>query len=268
MAEEVDIYDRDITIVSIVQNFHSDNFAPSGLVHKWFAPFLSEMIGPFALVLFGAGAVMTAASQGFGGWETLLVVALANGLAIGLMVAGSGHVSGGHFNPAVTFAMFIGGKIGLVKGLGYVAAQLIGAVLAAAVLQYIFGDVITKETNYGLPSVNYADDGDGIIVGRGHAVVLEAIMTFFLVYVIFGTAVDKRGFNAIAPLAIGLTITLGVFLGGPLTGAAMNPARWFGPAAFNGEWVDGWVYIIGPCLGALAAAVVHSYIFIPRDSDT
>lgn len=265
MAEQVDIYDRDITIVAIVNNFHTDNFAPSGLVHKWFAPFLAEMIGPFALVLFGAGSVMTAYSQGFSGWDTLLVVALAHGLAIGLMIAAAGHISGGHYNPAVTFAMFLGGRIGLVKGLLFVAAQLIGAFLASMVLQYIFGDDITKAVNYGIPSINYAGDGDAIIVGREHAFVIETILTFFLVYVIFGTAVDKLGAHAIAPLAIGLTITLDIFLGGPLTGAAMNPARWFGPAAYNGEWTDGWIYIFAPLTGALIASLVHNYIFIPRD---
>jgi MIP family channel proteins len=266
MAEEVDIYDRDITIISIVQNFHTENFAPSGLVHKWFAPFLSEMIGPFALVLFGAGSVMTAQSQGVGGWETLLVVALAHGLAIGLMIAASGHISGGHFNPAVTFGMFLGGRIGLVKGLMFVAAQLIGAFLAAAVLQYIFGDDITESVNYGIPSINYDGDGDGIIVGRAHGFVIEMILTFFLMYVIFGTAVDRLGAHAIAPLAIGLTITLDIFLGGPLTGASMNPARWFGPAAFNGDWTDGWIYILAPLAGAAIASVVHNYVFIPREN--
>lgn len=266
MADDVDVYDRDITIVSIVQNFHSDNFAPSGLVHKWFAPFLAEMIGPFALVLFGAGSVMTAASQGFGGWETILVVALAHGLAIGLMIAAAGHISGGHYNPAVTFAMFIGGRIGLLKGLAYVVAQLIGAFLAAAVLQYIFGDDITEAVGYGIPGVNYAGDGDAIIVGRSHAFVLEVILTFFLVYVIFGTAVDELGAHAIAPLAIGLTITIDILLGGPLTGAAMNPARWFGPAAFNGEFKDGWIYILAPLTGAGIASIIHNYIFIPRST--
>jgi MIP family channel proteins len=265
-AAETDIYDRDITIVSIVQNFHSENFAPSGLIHKWLAPFLAEMIGPFALVLFGAGSIMTAASQGFGGWETILVVALAHGLAIGLMIAGAGHISGGHYNPAVTVAMFVGGRIGMAKGLAYIGAQLIGAVLAALVLQYIFGDAITEATNFGIPSVNYATDGDAIIVGKEHAFVLEVILTFFLVYVIFGTAVDSRGAHAIAPLAIGLTITLDIFLGGPLTGAAMNPARWFGPAVVDGDFKDGWLYILGPITGALIASVLHNYIFIPRET--
>ena len=265
-AAETDIYDRDITIVSIVQNFHTENFAPAGLIHKWLAPFLAEMIGPFALVLFGAGSVMTAASQGFGGWETILVVALAHGLAIGLMIAAAGHMSGGHYNPAVTVAMFVGGRIGVAKGLAYIAAQLIGAVLAALVLQYIFGDAITEATNFGIPSVNYeTGDGDAIIVGREHAFVLEVILTFFLVYVIFGTAVDSRGAHAIAPLAIGLTITLDILLGGPLTGAAMNPARWFGPAAVDGDFKDGWLYILGPITGGLIASVLHNYIFIPRE---
>jgi MIP family channel proteins len=252
-------------MVTVVQSFHVENFAPRDFIHNWLAPFIAEMIGPFALVLIGAGSIMMAYNSGFGDGGTLVLVALAHGLAIGLMIAGAGHISGGHYNPAVTLAMFVGGKIGAMKAVAYIIAQLLGAVIAALVLRYIFNDVIRDATNFGIPSVNYSDDGDMLIVGREHAFVLEVILTFFLAYVIFGTAVDSRGAHAIASLAIGLTITMDILLAGPLTGAAMNPARWFGPALVHGEWKDGWLYIVAPALGAVLASIVHNYIFIPRE---
>lgn len=262
--------DADISLEPVVQSLHIENFAPRDLVQKWLAPFIAEMIGPFALVLIGAGAIMTAQTKGFGDGGTLLAVALGHGLAIGLMIAAAGHISGGHYNPAVTIGMFIGGRIGAIKAVAYIAAQLIGALLAALVLQYVFNDAIRDAANFGIPSVNYDGDGDLLIVGREHAFVLEVILTFFLVYVISGTAVDQRGAHAIAPLAIGLTITMDIIFAGPLTGAAMNPARWFGPAVVHGEMKDGWLYIVAPITGAILASIVHNYIFIPREggSDT
>jgi len=247
-----------------VQEFHAENFVPKDILEGWIRPLIAEMIGPFALVLIGAGSIMTAYTQGFSAGETIVAVALAHGLAIGLMIAAAGHISGGHYNPAVTIGMFIGGRIGLLKGVAYVAAQLIGAVLAAMALKIIFDDDIADATNLGLPAINYAGDLDGLIVGRRNGFAIEAIMTFFLVYVIHGTAVDSRGANAIAPLAIGLTITMDILLAGPLTGAAMNPARYFGPAVVQGEWKDVWLYWAAPITGGIIAAILYNYILIPR----
>ncbi len=207
---------------------------------------------------------MTAQTKHFGDGGTLVMVALAHGLAIGLMIAAAGHISGGHYNPAVTIGLWFGGRIGTLKAGAYIIAQLAGAVIAALVLKLVFNSDIRDAANFGIPSINYTGDGDVLIVGRSHAFVLEVILTFFLVYVVHGVAVDKRGPSAIASLAIGLTITMDILFAGPLTGAAMNPARFFGPALVHGEWKDGWLYFAAPITGGLLASLVQNYIFIPR----
>ena len=246
------------------RDFHSEGFLPESVLEDWIRPLIVEAIGPFALVLAGAGAIMLAATQGYSNGGTLVMVALAHGLAIGLMVAAAGHISGGHYNPAVTIAMFLGGKIGLIKSVAYIVAQLAGAVLAAIVLNEIFSEAGGVSLANAIPAVNYEGDNDGIIVGRSNAIMLEFIASFFLVYVICGVAVDSRGAHAIAPLAIGLTITMDILFAGPLTGAAMNPARHFGPALVEGEWKDAWIYWFAPILGGGAASILQNYILIPR----
>jgi aquaporin Z len=246
------------------QEYNAENFVPAELLVNWIRPLIAEFIGPFALVFLGAGSIMMAKTQGFSDGGTLVAVALAHGLAIGLMVAAAGHISGGHYNPAVTIGLWAGGKIGLAKAVGYIIVQLLGAVVAAMLLRYIFPEAIRNATNLGVPAIIHAKDNPVIIIGTGRGLVIEAILTFFLMYVIYGTAVDSRGAHAIAPLAIGLTITMDVLMGGPLTGAAMNPARHFGPALVQNDWQDGWIYWIGPIVGALAAAIVFNYILIPR----
>jgi aquaporin TIP len=246
------------------REFNAEGFLPADLLANWIRPLLVEMIGPFALVFMGAGAIMTATSNGFGDGGTLVMVALAHGLAIGLMVAAAGHISGGHYNPAVTISLWVGGKIGLIKAIGYIAAQLIGATLAAILLHYIYPESIRDAANFGIPGIKYAHAGDALVIGRSRGFLIEVVATFFLVYVIHGVAVDSRGAHAIAPLAIGLTITMDILMAGPLTGAAMNPARHFGPALIHGEWKDWWIYWAGPITGGVLASIVHNYILIPR----
>jgi MIP family channel proteins len=180
------------------------------------------------------------------------MVALAHGLAIGLMVAAAGHISGGHYNPCLTVGLWIGGKIGAIKAVAYIAAQLIGATIAAMLLKQLF-DNSTATLTQAVPSVNYGGDSDFIIVGRTNALIIEIILSFFLMYVVYGVAVDKRGPHAIAGLAIGLTITMDILMGGPLTGAAMNPSRHFGVALVDGTWKDAWIYWVGPIVGASTA---------------
>ena len=255
--------DNDMTVPA--REMNAQNFLPEEMLARWIRPLIAEMIGAFALTFIGAGAIMTAYTKGFNDAATLILVALAHGLAIGLMIAGAGHISGGHYNPAVTIALWIGGKIGTLKGIGYIAAQLLGAVVGALLLRYIFNATIRDATQLGLPTINYATDNDLLIVGRAHAFVLEMVLTFFLVYVVYGTAVDTRGAHAIAPLAIGLTITMDILVAGPLTGAAMNPSRFFGPALVQGEWKDAWVYFLAPIAGGILAAIVQNFIFIPRE---
>jgi MIP family channel proteins len=253
--------DNDVMVPA--RDFHAEAFVPEETLDRWIRPLIVEFIGPFALVFIGAGAILTAATQGFGDGGTLLLVAFAHGLAIGLMIAAAGHISGGHYNPAVTIALFIGGKIGAMKGVAYIIVQLLGATAAALVLKQIYDDSIVPFSD-AVPTVNYAADTDGIIVGRANAFWIEAIATFFLVYVIHGVAVDSRGAHSIAALAIGLTITMDIAMAGPLTGAAMNPARWFGPALVDGNWTDGWLYWLAPITGAVLASIAHNYVFIPR----
>lgn len=248
------------------RSYTADQFIDEDLLEGWIRPLIAEAIGPFALVFIGAGSILLAATQGYSNGGTLVMVALAHGLAIGLMVAAAGHISGGHYNPAVTIALFLGGKIGLLKSIGYIAAQLIGAVVAALILREMFDNSVANFAS-SVPAVNYDEAGgaaDGIIFGRANALWLEIILTFFLVYVICGTAVDSRGPHAIASLAIGLTITMDILVGGPLTGAAMNPSRHFGPALVEGEWKDAWLYWAGPIIGGVIASIVQNYILIPR----
>jgi aquaporin Z len=254
--------DNDILVPA--REFNAEGFLPADLLANWIRPLLAEMIGPFALVFIGAGSIMTATSRGLGDGGTLAVVALAHGLAIGLMVAAAGHISGGHYNPAVTVSLWAGGKIGLIKAVAYIVAQLVGAVIAALLLRYIYPEAIRDAANFGVPGIKYAQQADPLVIGRARGFLIEVVATFFLVYVIHGVAVDPRGAHAIAPLAIGLTITMDILMAGPLTGAAMNPARHFGPALVHGEWKDAWLYWAGPITGGVLASIVHNYIFIPR----
>ena len=209
----------------------------------------AEFVGTFALIFFGCGAALQGAD--------LVGAALANGLAIGLMVTAVGHISGGHFNPAVTLSMLVTGRISPGEGARYVVSQLAGATAAALVLLAIFPSAITDAANLGVPAVG----GNGI--STGNALVAEIVTTFFLVFVIYGVAVDKRGPAMIAPLAIGLTITMDIFAMGPITGAAMNPARFLGPAIISNHYDNEWVYWVGPGIGAVLAAFVYAYILIP-----
>jgi MIP family channel proteins len=217
-------------------------------LEQWVRPLTVEAIGTFALIFMGAGSII------LGG--DLVSVAFAHGLAIGLMVAAGGHISGGHFNPAVTLGLVLGRKHDPIKGVAYVVAQLVGATLAALALYAFFPSDARDAVHLGTPAL-----GPDFSAGEGLAI--EIVLTFFLMYVIYGTAVDKRGPAAIAPLAIGLTITMDIFAGGPATGAAMNPARAFGPALVDGFWDDQWIYWVGPAVGAAIAGLLYAYILIP-----
>lgn len=208
----------------------------------------AEFVGAFALTFVGAGAIMTGAD--------LVGIALAHGLVIAVMASAVGHISGGHFNPAVTFGFLLTGRLEPVLAVVYWLAQLAGAIIAALLLWWIYPSDITEQSNLGVPVLS-----DRIDVGAG--LVVEAILTFFLVWVIFATAADPRGaFKSIAGLAIGLTITLDVLMGGPLTGAAMNPARAFGPQLVANAWAEGWIWYIGPLVGGGAAALLYEFLYL------
>jgi aquaporin Z len=210
-----------------------------------------EFIGPFTLTLSGAGTIII--TQG----KDLVAIALAHGLAIGLMVAAAGHVSGGVYNPALTVGLFLAKKLTAMQAGTYFIVQLLGAVVAALCLKAIFPGSLTGPVKFGVPAV-------GSAFNVGQALFAEILMTFFLMFVVFGTAVDARGPRAIASLAIGLTITMDIFMGGGVSGAAMNPSRQFGVALIGNDWANWWIYWIGPIVGALLAAALYAYVLQER----
>lgn len=207
------------------------------------ARLLAEFLGVFFLCFFGIGAITNDAG--------LTGIALAHGIAIFVAIAAFAHVSGAHFNPAVTTALAATKRIAPVDAVAYIVAQLLGGFLAASVAKYAFGALA------GVPELNAkATSGQGILV--------EAIATFILMITIMGVAVDKRGsFSTISGLPIGLAITGGIMFAGPITGAALNPARWFGPALVAGDMSNAIVWIVGPILGALVAAFAYDSVMKP-----
>src|SRR5580704_7383905 len=214
---------------------------------------VAEMIGAFTLTFIGTGA---AAAAGGVHDTTLIGVAIANGLAIGVMVCALGYISGGHFNPAITFGFLITRRIKPALAGVYWVAQFGGAALAALLVKELLPRSATEAVNLGVPAL-----GHGVDAGSGF--LLEAILTFFLVFVIFGAAVDARNqFSVVAGLAIGLTITIGVLFGGPFTGAALNPSRAFGPQLVGDHWANGWVWYAGPLLGATVAVVLYELLYL------
>jgi len=215
--------------------------------------FLAETIGTFGLIFFGVGSILQQqATQTVG----TTGIAVAHGLAILIGVYAFGAISGAHFNPAVSFGFWAARRISLLKMLTYWVAQLLGASLAAWILSTVYqgGPV---DVHLGTPAIDPT-------IGPKMGVAIEAILTFFLVTVIFGTAVDPRAPAGFAGLAIGLTITVDVLMGGALTGAAMNPARAFGPALASHYWQDQWVYWMGPLLGGGVAAILYERFFLAR----
>ena len=214
------------------------------------AALIAEAVGTFLFFFVGAGSVVLgdylAANGGTG--PGLLGVALAHGLALAVLVSALGAVSGGHFNPAVTFGVWIMGRITPMRALLYVVAQLVGGLAAGLALKIVFPDA-WQASNIGTPAL-----GAGITPAIG--IGIEAVLTAFLVLAVMGTAVDARA-PKIGGLAIGLAVAADILVGGPLTGAAMNPARWFGPAVAAGAYADWYVWWIGPAIGAAVAALIY-----------
>jgi aquaporin TIP len=214
---------------------------------------VAEFIGTFTLIFIGAGSIV--ASEQIHD-PALIGVAIAHGVAIAVMVSAVGHISGGHFNPAVTLGFLITRRIAPALGLFYWLVQLAGAAAAALLVRELLPRAATAPSHVGTPAIGHG-------VTSGQALGLEAIMTFFLVWVVFATAVDPRGaFKSIAGLAIGLTITIDILFGGPFTGAAMNPARAFGPQLVGNDWTDGWVWYAGPALGGVVAAILYEFLYL------
>jgi aquaporin Z len=223
---------------------------------------ISEFLGPFALVFMGVGAIIQ--TQGNG----LVAIAFAHGLGLGLVILAAGHYSGGHYNPAVTIGFWAVRRIDTKLAIYYIIAQCLGGLAAAGALVLVYPDLDRNKVNLGVPAVGKAlTTGESFGVGRPF--VIEIILTFFLMFVIFGTAVDiHSGGRMIAGLAIGLAVTMDIFAGGVVSGAAMNPARWFGPAVVQQDWSDFWIWWAGPIIGAVAAALVYNYLLLGNRADT
>jgi MIP family channel proteins len=235
---------------------------------------VAEFLGTFALTFFGAASIVSAAAlraaelgpratpinitRTFGTID-LLLIAFAHAIVLAVMVTALGHISGGHFNPAVTVGALIGRHIEPALAALYVVAQLTAGLVAALLIKYLFAADLLQIVKWGAPTP---------AVDTTKAVVVEAVLTFFLVLVVYATAIDPRGaFNKIAGFAIGLVLFFDILVGGPMTGAAMNPARAFGPALLAGI-VDAkhfMIYWIGPLLGSALAAVLYQYVLIVED---
>ncbi|HEY6572179.1 MAG TPA: MIP family channel protein [Candidatus Eisenbacteria bacterium] len=215
--------------------------------------FLAELIGMFALVLFGAGAILQQnATQAVG----VTGIAVAHGLAILVSIYAFGHVSGGHFNPCVTFGMAVTRRLPWGDAVTYWIAQVAGASIAAWLLSLAY-PTGAADVALGAPSL-----GAGTTPMLGMA--LEAVTAFLLVLVVFGSAVDPRAPKGFAGLAIGLTYTANILLAGNLTGGSFNPARAFGPALIAGHWQDHWLFWVGPMLGGAVAALLYDRFFLSR----
>ncbi len=199
----------------------------------------SELIGTFALIFIGAGA---AAIDG-----ELIVIALAHGMVIIGLAYAYGHHSGTHINPAVTFGLLIAGEIKTKTAINYWIMQFAGGILGAAALSFVLGG-----STSGLGATQF----DTTATSVSQALVLELILTFLLVNTIMNTAVSGKAGN-LAGLAIGSTLIFCILMGGPITGASLNPARTLGPALLTGNLDQLWVYIVGPLAGAAIASIFY-----------
>lgn len=204
----------------------------------------AESIGTFALVFAGCGAIMVDAETGALG---NVGIALTFGLAIMAMIYAVGHISGAHFNPAVTFAFTLTRHFPWRRAVAYVGAQSVGALAAASLLLATLGDV----ANLGATTPSGSD---------GQSFVWEIVLTFFLMFVIMAVATDTRAVGEAAALAIGGTVALDALFGGPVSGASMNPARSLGPALVSGEVQSLWIYLLAPLAGATLGGVAYQFV--------
>jgi MIP family channel proteins len=223
---------------------------------------LAEAIATFGLVFFGPLSVILAVVAFGDGLsiEAIIMISLGHGGAIALMVYAFGHVSGAHINPAVTIPMIITKKIGLKDGIGYILFQIMGAVIATLSLKALF-PIIGEKVLWG------AHGGPSELLGNSvmSGLAVEIILTFFLVVVIFMTAVHKKAPKSVYGAAIGGMVFLLHLVGVPLTGASMNPARSFSPAVVSGDaglWEVQWLYWVGPIIGGIIAGVIMNYLYV------
>ncbi len=227
-----------------------------------FKQLLAEAIGTFFLCFAGIAAIL-ATQEPINSGGGLVAIALAHGLALSIAVSIFAGLSGAHFNPAVTLGFLATRRIGLPLAVLYIAAQLVGATVAAAACKGIFPEAAVASANLGIP----LPGGDWVTVPK--LLGTEFILTFMLMIAIFGTAVDGRALTMkIGGFAIGLTVAFDILAAGPVTGASMNPARSFGPAVLQGM-LDGvhWCYWVAPIAGAVVAALIYEFILLEKEPD-
>jgi len=213
----------------------------------------AEFLGTFTLCFVGQGAIVLQQAAGTG---SLLVVAAAHGLALAVMISALGQWSGAHFNPAVTLGFVFTRRMSLTSAITYWVSQLGGAIVASFLLRAVVPGEAGEAVHFGVPLL-----APGVSVGQG--LLLEFVMTFFLVTAVWGTAVDERG-PKIGGFGIGMAVFMDILVGGPLTGAAMNPARAFGAACASGVWTGQWLYWVAPMLGGMAAARAYKSLMSSR----
>jgi aquaporin Z len=206
---------------------------------------LAEATGTFLLVFIGPGAA--AVNRWSGGGVTPAGIGLAFGFVILAGVYALGHISGAHFNPAVTAGFWWSGRFPRSEVAPYWAAQLAGATAAALLLRTLLGPAADAMAT--LP-----------MLPAGSALITEVVLTFFLVLVVMAVATDARVAGPVAGLAVGLTVAAAALMGGPLTGASLNPARSLGPALATGQWSGHWIYWVGPLAGAALAAFTYEFL--------
>ncbi len=216
--------------------------------------FAAEFIGTFALVFVGGGAIIT--SPLLSAQSSLINIAFAHGLILAIMITATMRVSG-HLNPAVTMGFLVTRRIEPMMAVVYWIAQILGAIIAAYALNALYPANIVEATRLGGQTIS-AD------VTMLQAISLEAIATFFLTFMVFGTAVDPRA-PKVGGFAIGLSLTAGILAIGPLTGGSLNPARSFGPAVVTHIFEGQTAYWIGPMIGSIVAALIYEKLFMPRE---
>jgi len=214
---------------------------------------IAEALGTFALIFIGVGSVAAKyypdANYGIYGTAT------AHALVLAIMITATMAISGGHINPAVTIGLLVARRTTARTAGAYIVAQLIGAVLGALAIKAIFPIGVTRPIALATPAI-------ASNIQLSQAIALEAILTFFLVSAVFGTCVNAEA-PKVGGFAVGLVLWFDIIVGGPLTGAAMNPARAFGPALVAGQWVAHGVYWVGPILGAVVAALLWEHVLLP-----
>jgi MIP family channel proteins len=220
-------------------------------MNKPIRKYLAEFVSTFSLVFVATGAMATNSMTN--GSLGPMGIALASGLIVMAMVYATKHISGAHINPAVTIAMFVTRKINATDSISYIIAQMSGAIIASLLILSIFPNAVA-DVNLGATSL--ASE-----ISNTSGTIIEATLTFILVFTIFGSSVDKRAPNGFAGFAIGTAVLLAILIGGPITGASMNPARSFGPALASGYWTNQAVYWIGPIIGGTAAAILYDKVF-------